>query len=500
MRRKPRMFVSGVLALIGAFAFLPAPASATPLAGPIAWQPCPDRPTFDCATISVPVDWGNLFGPRFELALARSRATDPAQRIGSLVINPGGPGGSGVDFVFRNPSPLSANLRARFDIVGFDPRGVNRSRGVTCDSALIDQQEALQFPRDADEFTALRKTNEELGANCIKHTGQLVEHVDTASVVRDLEAIRAALGEGDLTYAGFSYGTLIGQQYAEMFPGNIRAMLLDSNIDHSLALRPYQTTSAKAMEESFEQFADWCERTKPCALNGRDVRAFFDNLLARADRGEIIDPGPPPVVITPQFIINTTLEAMDIPARFWFPLAEQLAAWDAGTVSGTRAPQQEEIYDYYPILCEDFDLTIGSFQALEQLRRDLAQVARHTRMNTLAWTDMTGCENWPTQLSNPQHELEVVGAPKILVSSSRFDPSTPWAWAANAAGQIGSSAVLLTYDGVGHVAYRISPCVQEASDRYLITLAAPPPGSHCPAIFPTEPSAAPAQFDGVVHR
>jgi pimeloyl-ACP methyl ester carboxylesterase len=208
----------------------------------IVWTPCPQQPSFDCATITVPVDWANPVGPTVDLALARSRATDPARRIGSLVINPGGPGGSGVDFVMRMPPTLSANLRAQFDIVGFDPRGIKRSSPVQCDSDLIAQQSALFYPRNATEFDTLRSVNQQLGQNCVKHSGPLVEHVDTASVARDLEAIRAALNEGNLNYAGFSYGTLIGEQYAELFPRNIRAMLLDSNIDHSLTVGPYETT------------------------------------------------------------------------------------------------------------------------------------------------------------------------------------------------------------------------------------------------------------------
>ena len=457
----------------------------------VSWTPCPDKPSFDCATVTVPVDWADLLGPTVDLALARSRATDPARRIGSLVVNPGGPGSSGVDFVMREPPFFSADVRARFDIVGFDPRGIKRSRQVRCDAGLIKDQEALLYPRDPGEFATLRKVNEALGESCEKHSGALVEHMDTASVVRDLEQIRTALDEGDLTFVGGSYGTLIGQQYAEQFPGNIRAMTLDANIDHSLDVWSYEATSAVAIEEAFGQFADWCQRTAACALHDQDVRAFFDKLYARAERGEVVEPGNPPVVITPQHILDTVMNAMANPFNSWFGLADQLAAWAAGrTPGGARSePGRAEPveFDYLPVLCEDFDLDVDSYQTLARFSEQLDDLAPHMRLNTLAWTDLTGCQNWPTELSNPQHPLRVVGAPPILVSNARYDPATPYSWAMNVASQIGSAAVLLTYDGVGHSTYRLSPCARGAIDLYLISLRTPPPGTRCPALFPNQP-------------
>jgi pimeloyl-ACP methyl ester carboxylesterase len=485
--------VAAVLALGTAVTAAPSGVAGDARPGAAGWTPCPDNPGFDCATVTVPVDWAHPVGPMVNLALARSRATDPARRIGSLVVNPGGPGVSGVDFVMRVPPVFSADLRARFDIVGFDPRGIKRSRQVRCDAGLVKDQEGLLYPRDPGEFATLRKVNAALGESCEKHSGALVEHMDTASVVRDLEQIRAALDEGDLTYVGGSYGTLIGQQYAELFPGNIRAMALDANIDHSLDVWSYEATSAVAIEEAFGQFADWCQRTAGCALHDEDVRAFFDKLYARAERGEVVEPGNPPVVITPQHILDTVLNAMANPFNSWFGLADQLAAWAAGKAPGgaRRQPERAEPveFDYLPVLCEDFELDVDSYQTLARFSDQLDDLAPHMRLNTLAWTDLTGCQNWPTELSNPQHPLQVVGAPPILISNARYDPATPYSWAKNVASQIGSAAVLLTYDGVGHSTYRLSPCARSAIDHYLTTRQTPPQGTHCPALFPTEPPA-----------
>lgn len=484
MRRREILSIAmaGVLiAVAGAVVTGTTAVAAAPSA--IVWEPCPEQKTFDCASITVPVNWKDPFGPTLDLALARSKATDPARRIGSLVINPGGPGGSGVNFVMRNPPFFSADVRAQFDIVGFDPRGMHRSSPVRCDQDLQDAQAALQYPESQSEFDDLKKVNDLLGNNCLALNGTLVEHMDTASVARDVEAIRVALNEGKLNYFGGSYGTLIGQQYAELFPGNIRVMSLHAIIDHSLAVEEYEVTSAKEAEEAFAQFADWCERTPACALHGRDVETFFDKLYARAESGE--------VAVSPETLLDTVQAGMSNPLNAWFGLAEQLLAWDAGaqTSGPLSRPSRGEPanYFYYPVLCEDFDLSVASFTELMRLRERLAKLAPHMRLNTLAWTDLTGCLNWPTELSNPQHPPHIVGAPPIMMAAGRYDPATPYSWATNVASQIGSGATLLTYDGVGHALYAISPCVRSATDRYLATTQPPPPNTHCPAIFPTQP-------------
>jgi pimeloyl-ACP methyl ester carboxylesterase len=157
--------------------------------------------------------------------------------------------------------------------VGFDPRGVGRSNPVTCDQDLLNAQWNAIRPDSASSFAALREANHALGENCRSLTGPLVGHMDTASVVRDMDAIRSGLGEQRISYYGVSYGTLIGQQYAELYPSRIRAMTLDSNMDHSLGPWSYQKTETVAAEESYSQFADWCARTPSCAIHDRDARA-----------------------------------------------------------------------------------------------------------------------------------------------------------------------------------------------------------------------------------
>ncbi|MGW0820796.1 alpha/beta hydrolase [Streptomyces sp. NPDC002845] len=481
------------------------PSTTSPQPGRIAWEPCDppsDEGGFECATITVPVDWKRPHGATVDLALARHLATDPDRRIGSLLINPGGPGGSGVGFALGAPSIFSPELLARFDIVGFDPRGVARSNPVLCDEDKVVTQGELLYPRNATEFAALRQANQELGESCRDLTGPLVDHMDTASVVRDMDAIRAGLGERKISYYGVSYGTGIGQQYAERYPHRVRAMVLDSNMDHSLNRWNYQKTETVAMEESFGQFADWCERTPGCALYGSDVRDLFERLYKRAETGDLTWPSDPPQPITTADLQAIAFSFMYDPVD-WFSFADVLESFDTGTMSaaveGLRKRGEPTEFPYLPVMCQDYDFDVPSYATLARFERKLAKIAPVTRLSSLAWTDLTGCQNWPTKVTNPPHRLDVDGTPPILVTNSRYDVATPYSWGSNAARQIGREAVLLTYDGVGHGDYWLSPCARTAIDTYLTTLRTPPRGTHCPAVWPTAGAQRQSPGDGLVN-
>ncbi|GAA4295413.1 alpha/beta hydrolase [Streptomyces venetus] len=464
------------------------------LSGRIAWAPCESpsgEGTFECASVKVPVDWKRPKGATFDLALARHKATDPARRIGSLLVNPGGPGGSGVDFAFSAPNSFSADLLARFDIVGFDPRGVARSNPVKCDLDRVLAQDALLYPDSASSFAALRTANRALGESCRDLTGPLADHMDTGSVVRDMEAIRAGLGERRISYYGVSYGTAIGQQYAERYPHRIRAMTLDSNMDHSLDAWGFQKTEAVGVEGAYGQFADWCARTPSCALHGRDARAVFDSLYKRAEAGELVEPGDPPQPIRPRDLQAFAQRGMYDPAG-WSGFAETLAQLDSAGPAAARAfgkfgePTE---YPFNSVMCQDYDFEVPSYGTLARFERALGRLAPVTRFSSLGWTVQNGCQDWPSKVNNPQRRLKVDGTPPILVTNSRFDPATPYSWGANAARQIGREAVFLTYDGVGHGDYWLSPCARDAIDTYLVTLKTPRKGTHCPAVWPAGPSA-----------
>ena len=471
-RNRTFRFIAGAGVLALAVGFAPGAAQAAPSNLDVTWGPCADAgddlpERLVCATLTVPVDWAQPGGATFKLALAKLPAADPGKRIGSLFVNPGGPGGSGVSFVYRAESSFSPELIDQFDFVSFDPRGQARSQPVLCDSDLAVAQDQQSFPSSAAEYERLRRTNRALGESCDRLSGPLARHVDTASVVRDMDAVRAAIGESKISYYGVSYGTMIGQQYAELFPDRIRSLVIDSNMDHSLDIWNYQKWEATAMEGSFLQFAAWCDRTPACALHGENVPAYFDELYAETDSTDLL---------------WTTFGYMYDPAD-WFDFAQYLKELGGGGRSERRGEPVE--LGYRPVMCQDFIFDTRPYWGIAAIEGRLAKLAPHTKLNPLAWTDLTGCQSWPGSVTNPPHRLQASPElPPILMTNSRYDIATPYEWGQNLAAQL-PSATFVTYDGVGHGDYWLSPCARAAIDTYLVTLRTPPAGTHCPAVFPT---------------
>ncbi|KAI1416861.1 alpha/beta hydrolase fold-domain-containing protein [Hypoxylon sp. FL1857] len=259
------------------------------------WRSCGDdaSPNLECGKMKVPLDWSQPGGQQITLGLARLKAANNSTRIGSLIYNPGGPGGAATDFCRYQAQgiPVFGNaLTTHFDIVCPDPRGIGTSSPVSCHPDLWNQRQTL-FPKDSASFEKMVEHNPAFGQSCLDMTGDLVRHVDTTSVARDMEAIRVALGDGRLNWLGISYGTQIGAQYAELFPDNIRTMALDGNVDHS-APEIYTTAGEiETYEDVLTRFFDWCSQTPACALHGQDVAQIFDELVQRADANPIPAPG-----------------------------------------------------------------------------------------------------------------------------------------------------------------------------------------------------------------
>ncbi|MFI9550513.1 alpha/beta hydrolase [Nonomuraea endophytica] len=458
----------------------------------IAWAPCAGDATAECGTLTVPTDWAKPGGPTIDLAVARRKATDPTARMGSLIVNPGGPGESGVDFTLRRKDYFSEEITRRFDIVGFDPRGVARSNPVVCSAELMQQAPADLFLKSQTDFDRWLDYNKRLRADCRARTGPLFDHVDTLSVVNDINALRAAVGDRKLTYYGLSYGTLIGQLYAERFPGRVRALALDSNIDHSLRTAAFLNTGAAAAQDSFEEFAAWCERDSACVLHDSDLRAFWANMLARAERGELHYPGDPTLVLTTLDLIGLPFQTAYRP--YWRELAEMMVAISSGVTPSKALPEifmRQHLHaprtdglvaNPLRIVCQDFHLPIRDYREFAALLRRSQRIAPDMRVSPLTFSFTMACLGEPAAIPNPQHRLQVDGTPALLLGNARHDPATGYAWAVNAAGQIGSEARLLTYDGWGHSIYNRSECTRGAIDRYLIEQTLPIPGMRCPAV------------------
>lgn len=462
------MMIARSLALaatVAAVAAVAPPASAAPRSAAIAWQPCGTSGaavTAQCATLRLPVDWSDPDGATFDFAVARRPATDPAARIGTLVFGPGGPGDSGVGPVIAG-TRFSAEQRRRFDIVSFDPRGVGRSNPVVCPPGPPAPAPVLTSQAAFDQAL---KDNRDLWEGCRAATGPVFDHADTGSTVRDLDALRAALGERTLSFHGSSYGTLLGEQYAERYPGRVRAMVLESVVDHSRDTAGFLRSQGWALQDAFDAFVDWCDRDESCALHGRDVRALWAGLMARADRGEL------------------GMTAFDLAATAHRNLAGPTYPRLAGLIEelsagGTGQPAQLPPF-VAAVFCADWALPVRDYQEYRRLLDRAAIVAPDVRYAAGAFA-VSRCLGWPQPVANPQHRLRVHTRTPLLLSNARHDPATGYNWATEVARQLGRGGALLTYAGAGHGSYNRTDCTRNTIDAYLIDLTLPAPGTVCPA-------------------
>lgn len=449
--------------------------------GTIDWKPCPKSETVDCATVEVPLDWSKPEGKKIEVGLARQKATDPDARIGSILMDPGGPGGSGVDKVKSGIPVITDELAARFDLIGFDPRGVNTSAPITCDKDLADKADKVATPTNQTEFNEVADLNLRLAEDCQDRSGEIFHHVDTLNVAKDMDAIRNAMGEEKLNYLGFSYGSLMGQQYAELFPGRIRAMALDGNMDHSLdSSWGYLSSVTSAFEQNFVAFADWCDKTTECALNGQDTRRVYGELRDAAKAGKLSDPETGDAVDF--YALSDIAFAANNP-EFWSKLATRLKALrdkDASP-SARDLPAAEPINaPFQPIWCQDWSYPIEDYKEWESLNARLAD-----EYPNVEWSpynrNLLSCIGYPGKTTNPQKPLDIEGAPRLMMLGNVHDFATVYPWAQTAAEQ--SGAALVTYEGYGHTVYGfggVSDCVNAAVDKYFIDLTTPAEETRCP--------------------
>lgn len=465
----------------------PAAPSATAAAvAPARWTDCGNG--FLCSTVVVPKVEAEPALGTLNIALIRLPATDPAARLGSLVINPGGPGGSGVEFVRESAAGFPPELRKRFDLVGFDPRGVNASSEFRCIDNL-DGRVALDPSPDSDaELTVLVADSRAYARACGSRNDQTLAYLSTDAVVGDLDRIRQAIGDEHLTYLGFSYGTLIGALYAERFPDRMRAMVLDGAIDPSLPLEAFRADQAVAFERSLTHFLADCADDRDCVFHGGgDTTKAFDLLMTRIEQDALPTPrARDRRSVGPGLAQSAVLGAM-YDDRAWPTLAAGLALAELGDGSlllliadpfrgrkenGSYSNQQDA---YTANICLDYAAptdvaTYTSWAAA--LEADAPHFAKQ-----VAYNDLT-CAFWPVAASGRPHAVRAPGAPPLLVIGSTGDPATPFAWSEALVEQL-STATLITREGEGHTAYFKSRCVARAVDAYLLELTVPRAGLRC---------------------
>lgn len=466
------------------------------------WQRCStDLPAeLECTTLQVPLDYAVPWGETITLGMNRLKATDPASRIGSLIFEPGGPGGAGTDYVIpeaKGAQVFSPKLRKYFDIIGFDPRGVGTSTRVKCDPKIRNQEPSL-FPRTQADFDKLVQNTTAFGESCLKLTGPLLGHIDTISVVRDLDLVRAALGDDKLNYLGLSYGTMVGAQYAELFPDKIRVMALDGALDHSQSETYWHLTETQAAEDSFLRFSKWCSETKECALYGKDIPAEFDRLVAQANEKPIpaklcVERGDCRATVTGDNLLLRVPQYLLFPKAVpalgyigWAELATFLKAALEGDASyfSPRITTSETDGEFPgdAIACMDWTTeTLTQFERLAARRLLDQALAPHLQGGTQSWLVQTRCLGWPVPAQNPMRPLVIHGAPPILIINATHDPSTSFAWALDMLSQV-PSGVLLVREGDGHTTYFQTGAsrTKDAIDEYLVTGKTPPPNTVLP--------------------
>ncbi len=483
-----RRIAATALAVCGLMLFGAAPSRAD---GTIQWHDCgPEQPpNLQCGELSVPLDWDDPHGARITLGFNRLPAQDSTHRVGSLIVNPGGPGGAGSQVVaveaggghLWNPA-----LHERFDMIGMDPRGVGTSTPVQCDPDVYNQPVSL-FPSTEAQFNQLASWARAFGQSCLERTGPLLGHVDTRSAARDMEALRQALGDGKLNFLGLSYGAHLGSAYAELYPDRIRTMALDAIANHSTSVNTLFADAAATYEDTLNRFAAWCAQTSSCPLHGRDVLTLFDSVVQRADRQpiparECAGGGCRPTVTGGEIRMNALfllLAKEGVPALHmpsWTDFANALAQAEQGDASAFSTGLAANPTDLagLAINCADYPPEIRTYEDFVAKTLLGRVVAPHTQGASEAWLGILACMRWPVPVANLPHSIMVRGAPPILLVGSTHDPETNYVWAHELRNQM-PSAVLLTRDGDGHTSSFLQGSrTSDAIAHYLITGQTPP--------------------------
>lgn len=460
----------------------------------IDWERCGGE--FDCATITVPLDYDDPTGDTVELSILRSPATGDGEPLGSLLVNPGGPGASGVEYARAARAVVTAEVLESYDVVGFDPRGVGRSAPIDCldDDALDEYTAADGTPDDDAEIQALQDAVAELGAGCDDHSGDLLQHIGTDDVARDLDVLRAVLGDEELTYLGKSYGTQIGARYAELFPERVGRMVLDGAMDPSSSIEDVALGQAEGFEAAFDAFVAWCVDQSSCALGSSPdaARQAMAGLLRRAD-AEPLPTGDDDRPLTEPLAFSGVALPLYYPPEQGYPMLDTALRPAIDDDDGSALLELADLYldrtsdgEYRSNMTEAamavncFDrgsaaVTVTDAEAALPAFESVAP----TFGASLAWSGLA-CASWPYHAETPPAPVTASSAPPIVVVGTTGDPATPYSWAEALAEQL-ESGVLLTYEGFVHTAYvrAGSSCVDDAVDAYLVDGEVPDDGTAC---------------------
>jgi pimeloyl-ACP methyl ester carboxylesterase len=478
----------------------------------VAWSTCYAQfGPFQCGTVQVPLDYDEPNGATISIALVRLPATDPRHRIGSLFLNPGGPGGSGVDFtLFAGPSLYTDEVRARFDLVGFDPRGIARSSALRCFGTPRQWGPfftPFAFPSTPEEEQLWIAADRYLDDACGRRGGRIADHMSTANVARDLDVLRRAVGDERQTYGGVSYGSYLGVTYANLFPRNVRALVVDGVLDpiawstgvgSEATMVPFSTRlrSDAGARATLQEFFRLCDAAGPaCAFSGNAASRF----AALADRVkahpiQVTFPDGSVFEVNYSILIAITLGALydSLSWEDFAPLLADLESQAARARPGARlqaflarpAYITKRGFPRYPNFLEGFpavacaDSNNPDSYAAWSTSGAAADAAFGYFGRIWTWASSI-CAEWPRgdrdRYVGPFNRLT---AKPVLVVGNQFDPATRYEGAVTVAKLLPNSA-LLTLHGWGHTSLFLSRCIDDAVTRYLVRLAVPARGTVC---------------------
>jgi pimeloyl-ACP methyl ester carboxylesterase len=458
--------------------------------GPLTWTHCGDvqGQVRECATLSVPLDYANPQGPHLDLALARTRAHGPGTTLGSILVDPGGPGISGVDEILTLTHQLSDAVEARYDIVGWDRRGVGRSRALWCrtPAQMNDYARALASAQwstavGSPEVADWAGQAQAFAVGCQRGDPEMIDHIGTRDSARDMESIRSALGEEAMNYVGWSHGTKLGAFYIDAYPQHVGRMVLDSAIDPALSITDYNRGQSQALEAQLIRFFDYCTASGGCPFP-EDHRAattalknYLLSLPAHTD-----DPQMP----TRADAMAAISASMYVPPSSFPQLLAALRDAMAGHgseligIGGLRHPESNRMQALYAINCYDSTPTpdVAGTAALAAVWDSDTPIFGSAN----AWGGLR-CSAFPSRDAVGPQQVRGLGAPPVVIVGALKDGATPIAWSRALADQLVSARLIVTDTDVHSVYPDYNRCVRRIVDAYLLEGAPPPKVSDCPA-------------------
>lgn len=475
----------------------------------VRWSACedPDAPKdLQCGKVTVPLDYGRPAAGTLDLALARYRATGESK--GSVLLNFGGPGGSGVSELVAGGKDF-LHLTNGYDVVSFDPRGVGRSSPVTCGEGSVEILEATDGDeQDRDPQDVLRRLRDAV-AKCEKLSGPVLPHIGTVNASRDMDVMRQALGDDKLNYLGFSYGSRLGAVYAAQFPGKVGRMVLDGVDTLTESLTEQGLAGARGQQTALENFIDWCTEDVACPFgqDAREAREQVVHLVGSLDE----DPVPTAFgdTFTGQDLVGAIGQAL-YSQELWPLLKRALGqlledgdtrALESFISGGVTFPVRRErrgrdgdggLVDEEEVPPDNLPAALMAINCADDPDRPTAaQVARSLGRLRAAYekaspvfgqyrlTQVLMCYGRPKGTDYIREKVKDVDTPKMLLVGTRGDPATPYRWTVETAARLGDAAVVLDNRGEGHTGYGSSKCVHRKVDTFLLYGSLPPDGSSC---------------------